>query len=67
MNRMFSAFTLLLVNFSAWAQDAPIVMVPRVEADPTGMIVFAVVLVALIGGYVAYIWVKERDRKKGDK
>jgi hypothetical protein len=28
------------------------------------MIVFAVVFVALIGGYVAYIWVKERKRKR---
>lgn len=68
MNRIFSAFILLLVNFSAWAQeDAAVVVVPRVEADPTGMIIFAVVLVGMIGGYVAYIWVKERKRKNGNK
>jgi len=67
MNKILSGITMLLITFSALAQDAPMVVAPQVDADPTGMIVFAVVLVGMIGGYVAYIWVKERDRKRTAK
>ena len=65
MNKIFSGLMLMLMSFSALAQDdAAVIVAPKVDADPTGMIVFAVVFVALIGGYVGYIWVKERKRNR---
>ena len=67
MNRIISGITLLLMTFSALAQDAPMVAAPQVDADPTGMIVFAVLLVGMIGGYVWYIYVKERKKNRAAK
>ncbi len=67
MNRIISGITLLLMTFSALAQDAPMVAAPQVDADPTGMIVFAVLLVGMIGGYVWYIYVKERKKNLAAK
>jgi len=40
MNKIFSGFMLMLMSFSALAQDdATVIVAPRVDADPTGMIV----------------------------
>ena len=53
----------LLVSAAAIADEAP-VSAPPVNVDPTGLIVFAALMVAMIGGFAAYIYYKEKGRKQ---
>jgi hypothetical protein len=66
MKKILSGMMLLLMTLPALADETPPPL-PRVDADPTGLIVFAVLLVAMIGGFAAYIWVKERARNNAAK
>jgi hypothetical protein len=54
---------LLLTSLPVLADEAAVVTAPQVDADPTAMILFAVVFVAMIGGFAGYIWLKEREKK----
>jgi len=62
MKKMISGVIWLLMTLPALADEAAVVVAPQVDADPTGLILFALVFVGMIGGFAAYIWVKERDR-----
>ena len=66
MNKMLSGITLLMLSLHAFADQPAVAAVPRVEADPTAMIVFAALFVALIGGFLYYLSKKDAaDKKKG--
>lgn len=62
MKKIVSGMMLLLMSLRVLADETP-VPPPQIDADPTGLILFAVILVGMIGGFAAYIWVKERARK----
>lgn len=65
MHKLYAgAFSALMV-MPAFADEAAPVAAPPVDADPTALILFALLFVGMIGGFAAYIWVKERDKKKG--
>lgn len=52
----------LLTVFPVLAAEEPAATVPA-EADPTGLIVFLVLMIAMIGGFFWYIWRKEKEKK----
>ena len=59
MKKVISAMTGLMMTGVALADEAPLPP-PTVDADPTALILFAVMFVGMIGGFGAYIWWKER-------
>lgn len=61
MKKILSTMTGLTIAGAALADEAPLPP-PVVDADPTALILFAVVFVGMIGGFGAYIWWKERAR-----
>ncbi len=63
MNKIVSGIALSLMTLSAFADEAVVVAAPRVDADPTGMILFALAFVGLIGGYAFIIWKSEKKKK----
>lgn len=67
MNKIVASLTMSLMSLSALADEQVVTAVPRVEADPTGMILFAAVFVGLIGGYAYVIWRSERKKKDANK
>lgn len=64
MKKLISAIPLLLMTLPVLANDEPVAVVPQVEADPTGLILFALVFVGLIGAYAYVIW--KSGQKKND-
>jgi len=64
MNKIVAGLTMLLMTLPAIADDEVIVAAPRVDADPTGMILFALFFVGLIGVYAFVIMRGERKKKK---
>lgn len=68
MKKALSAITLFLMSLPAFAvDDEAAAVAPQVDADPTGMIVFAVVVVGLIAYYAYVIWRAEQKRKREPK
>ncbi len=63
MKKLVSGISLMLPALPALADEAVAVTAPQVDANPMGLIIFAVLMVAMIGGYVGYIWMKERANK----
>lgn len=63
MKKMVSGLMLFLIALPALAEDAAVVPPPQLDANPMGLILFALVFVGMIGGFAAYIWVKERNKK----
>ncbi|MDH4150268.1 MAG: hypothetical protein OEW79_09635 [Betaproteobacteria bacterium] len=64
MNKIVAGLTTLLMALPAIANDEVVVATPRVDADPTGMILFALFFVGLIGIYAFVIMRSERKKKK---
>lgn len=67
MNKFVSGIALLLMPLLSIANDEVVAVAPQVDADPTGLIVFAVVLVGMIGGYALVIWRNESKKKDAIK
>lgn len=69
MKKLVSGIMMCLMSLPALAVDdeSAAVVVPQVDADPTGMIVFAVVLVGIIAYYGYVIWRAEQKRKRETK
>lgn len=67
MNKLFAAIPLFLMSLPVLAQADAVAVAPQVDSDPTGMIVFALVFVGLIGGYAYVIWKAERKKKSQPK
>lgn len=63
--KLVSGITMLLMSLPALADEATVAAVPRVEADPTALIVSAVLFVAMIGGFFFYLLRKDSADKKG--
>jgi len=64
MSKIVSGMMLLLTALPVLADDEAIAAaVPRVDADPTGLILFALVFVGMIGAYAFVIWKGERKKK----
>lgn len=68
MKNKIAGLLLLLLAYPVLAnEDVVTVQAPPVDADPTGLIVFAVLFVAMIGGFAGYIWLQERKKKSFGK
>ncbi len=64
MKKLIAGIPLLLISLSAIADDEAVRgTAPQVDADPTGLIAFAVVFVGLIGYYAYVIWKAEQKKK----
>lgn len=64
MKKIVSGMLLSLVMLPALAEDA-IHAAPKIDADPTALIICAVLLVGMFGGFFAYIaWKDRRDQGK---
>jgi uncharacterized membrane protein len=57
---------MLLAALPVMAEEA-VAVVPQADSDPTALILFAVVFVGMIAGFVAYIWMKERAKNSAAK
>lgn len=64
MKQLFAGIPLLLLSLPVLADETVVSVAPQVEADPTVLIVFALVFVGLIGTYAYIIW-KADQKKKG--
>jgi hypothetical protein len=62
MKKIVSGLMLSLLALPALAEDAAVMPAPQLDANPMGLILFALVFVGMIGGFAAYIWVKERNK-----
>ena len=68
MEKLISGISMLLLTLTVLAADDEAAAVaPRVEADPTGLILFALVFVGLIGGYAYVIWRSGQKKKDSGK
>ncbi len=67
MKKLISGMMLSLTSLTSLADEAVVAAVPQIDADPTAMILFAVVFVAMIGGFAGYIWLKERAKNDSTK
>lgn len=67
MKKIVSGLILSLLALPALAEDAAVLPVPQLDANPMGLILFALVFVGMIGGFAAYIWVKERNKNGAGK
>jgi len=67
MGRIVIAAWSLLAAKQVLADEAPAVVAAPLDADPTGLIVFALVFVGMIGGFVYFIWNEERKKAKSRK
>lgn len=65
-NKIIGMLLLLQAN-SVLADEAVVVQASPVDADPTALIVFALLFVAMIGGFAGYIWLQERKKKPVSK
>ena len=61
MGKMISAAILLPMTALA---DEAIQMAPKIDADPTALIICAVLLVVMIGGFFAYLGWKDRTTRR---
>lgn len=67
MKKLISGMMLSLMSLPALADEAVVAVAPQIDADPTAMILFAVLFVAMIGGFAGYIWLKERAKNNSTK
>ena len=66
--KLVSGITMALLALPALADEAAVAAVPRVEADPTALIVSAALFVGMIGGFFFYVWRKDSaDKKSGNE
>jgi ABC-type nitrate/sulfonate/bicarbonate transport system substrate-binding protein len=64
MKKIVSGILLLLMTLPALAEEA-IQAAPKIDTDPTALIICAVLFVGMIGGFFAYIaWKDRRDQGK---
>jgi len=64
MPKLFAGAIFSMMAMSAFADEAPPVAAPPVDADPTALILFALLFVGMIGGFAWYIFVKERTKAR---
>lgn len=64
MKKIVSGLLLSLMTLPALADEA-IHAAPKVDADPTALIICAVLLVAMFGGFFAYMMWKDRQEEEG--
>ncbi len=62
MKRQFYGIAMMLAALPALAEEAA--PPPRIEADPTALIVSAVLFVGMIGGFFFYVWWKDKAASK---
>lgn len=68
MKKFISGIGLWLAAWPVLAQQAAEVPIPSAaDASPVAMIVFIVIFVAMIGGFLGYIWMKGRSKNKDGK
>ena len=67
MKNIISGITLSLMTLTALADEAAVTAVPKLDTDPTALIICAVLFVGMIGGFAAYVWMKDRAEKAGGK
>lgn len=66
MTRLFSSALFVLMPWLALAAGAETPPQP-VEVSAWGMIVFGVVFLTMVLGFLGFIWWKERSRKQQEK
>jgi hypothetical protein len=64
MKKTISGMLLSLMTLPVLAEEA-IHDAPKVDADPTALIICAVLLVAMFGGFFAYMLWKDRQEQEG--
>jgi hypothetical protein len=65
MSKLGSALFLSLIPFLAYAADVHEVAPPSPpDTSPWAMIIFVLLFVGMIVGFFAYMWVKDRGRKR---
>jgi hypothetical protein len=65
MQKIIPGISLLFAPLFAFAQEAAEAPIPSAaDADPTALIVCAVLFVGLIGIFFGYVWMRERKNKK---
>lgn len=64
MKKLMSGATMFLLSGLALAAEPVVVPMPA-DANPTALILFALGMVGMIGGFVGYLWLK--DRKQDEK
>ena len=64
MNKLVSALFLFLVPFLAYAADVHEPAPTPPDTNPWAMIIFVLFFVGMIVGFFAYMWLKERNRKR---
>lgn len=68
MKKLISGIPMLLATLPVLAaEDEAVAAAPRVESDPTGLILFALVFVGLIGAYAYVIWRSGQKKKDSGK
>lgn len=63
MKKIVSGMISLLMALPALVDEA-IQMAPKIDTDPTAMIICAVLLVGMIGGFFAYLAWKDRATRR---
>jgi hypothetical protein len=67
MRHLFAAIVSLMLTAPVFADESQPVVLPPVDADPTGLIVFALLFVGMIGGFLWYIVTQERAKARSGK
>lgn len=64
MTRVLSGVFAFLLPFLAYSADLSSEAAPPADVSVWPMIIVAFLFVAMIGGFLFYIWWKERERKQ---
>lgn len=68
MNKIVSGLTLSLSSLPVFAAvEEGATFVQQSPADPTGLIVFVLVFLGLVGGYAYVIWKSGRSKKDANE
>ena len=67
MKKIISGIALSLMTLTALADEAAVTSAPKIDTDPTALIICAVLFVGMIGGFAAYVWIKDRAEKAAGK
>ena len=65
MARLISGIWFVLMPLLAIAADVDAPPPQPVDVSPWGMILFAIIFVGMIVGFIGYVWWKERSKKQG--
>jgi hypothetical protein len=66
MTKLFFGGFLYIMSLLTHAADASSEVPAAAEVNAWAMIIFTLLFVGMVGGFFWFVWIKERERKRGE-